>query len=80
MAVKWDLTESVRDGLLALLDPMLAAGSDRIADGCNGESSWGGYVANSERGRASVHATARSAKDAARAQRLLRNLDKGRPQ
>jgi hypothetical protein len=76
MALKFNLTQAKRNELKRLLTPVLAESADRIADACNGASSWGAYRAHHhpDVARVSVY---NSASDA-RTNRLLRSLDAGR--
>ena len=76
MALKFNLTRAKRNELKRLLAPVLAESADRIADACNGASSWGAYRAHHhpDVARVSVY---NSASDA-RTNRLLRSLDAGR--
>ena len=71
MAVQFRLSNAKREQLLRLVDPLLEATAREVAEECNRQSSWGGYVARAEEGVAIVHATAHAAEDAARHQRLL---------
>ena len=76
MALKFNLTQAKRNELKRLLSSVLAESADRIADACNGASSWGAYRAHHhpDVARVSVY---NSASDA-RTNRLLRSLDAGR--
>ena len=80
MVVKFILAQRRRKELKDLLDPLIQRGAEQIADACNAESSWGGYHADTDTpGIARVWADSKASVDAARSQRLIRNLDRGRP-
>ena len=77
--IDFRLSDRARAELRALLDPVLAESAERVAAACNRQSSWGGYHAYAETGRAGVVTESRSASiDNARSQRLLTNLEAGR--
>lgn len=73
------ITKTARAQIKALMMEHVHSAADRIADACNEQSSWGFYTTVKDENGAAVFTLVHEAVvDNQRAQRILRNVDRGR--